>query len=164
MRRLSATAGRAGSAAGVLDEALFFKLVRVVNLTARPFNEGIGRRHDLSLSDWRVMTVVGGHPGTTASEVCVRTGMDKMSVSRAIAALARQRRVLRKPDPHDGRRTLLALSSAGQRLFDELAVSARQRERQLFGRISTQDQARLSETLDRLIEALAAADAAGTQA
>ena len=112
-----------------LDDSLFFKLVRVVNLTARPFNEGIGRRHDLSLSDWRVMMVLGSHPGTTASEVCQRTGMDKMSVSRAIAALARRRRVTRKPDPADGRRTLVWLSSTGQRLFEALSVSARERER-----------------------------------
>jgi DNA-binding MarR family transcriptional regulator len=147
-------------AAGVLDEALFFKLVRVVNLTARPFNEGIGRRHDLPLNDWRVMTVLGSHPGTTASEVCLRTGMDKMSVSRALASLARRRRVLRKGDPADGRRTLLWLSSAGQRLFDELALGARARERQLFGGVGASDQAQLSRTLDRLIDALLSADAA----
>jgi DNA-binding MarR family transcriptional regulator len=151
---------RARNAAAIqLDESLFFKLVRVVNLTARPFNEGIGRRHDLSLSDWRVMMVLGSHPGTTASEVCQRSGMDKMSVSRAIAALARKRRVLRKPDPADGRRTLVWLSSAGQRVFDELSVSARERERQVFRGVGAQEQARLSDTLDRLIDALVSADA-----
>jgi DNA-binding MarR family transcriptional regulator len=143
----------------VLDESVFFKLVQVVNLTARPFNEGIGRRHRLSLSDWRVMTVVGGHPGCVAADVCARTGMDKMSVSRAIASLARQQRVLRKPDPGDGRRTLLRLSAGGQRLFDSLAVSARARERQLFGRASDADQAQLRAILDRLIDGLLAADA-----
>lgn len=161
MRRTSVPTATAAS--DLLDESLFFKLVRVVNLTARPFNEGIGRRHELSLSDWRVMMVLGSHPGTTASEVCQRTGMDKMSVSRAIAALARHRRVLRKPDPADGRRTRVWLSSAGQRLFDELSASARTRERQVFGGVAAQEQARLSETLDRLIDALVAADAdAGT--
>ena len=161
MTKRSPTTGRTRpAAAGVLDESVFFKLVRVVNLTARPFNEGIGRRHGLSLSDWRVMTVVGSHPGTTASEVCARTGMDKMSVSRAIAALGRKRRVLRKPDPHDGRRTLLELSSTGQRLFDDISAGARAREQQLFGGLSAQDQAHLGDTLDRLIDTLRAADAA----
>jgi len=77
-------------ATSVLDESVFFKLVRVVNLTARPFNEGIGRRHQLSLSDWRVMTVVGSHPGCAAADVCARTGMDKMSVSRALLRLAQE--------------------------------------------------------------------------
>ncbi len=158
MKNASGSGGRPRPAASVLDDSVFFKLVRVVNLTARPFNEGIGRQHGLSLSDWRVMTVVGCHPGTTASEVCARTGMDKMSVSRAIAALARKRRVSRKPDPHDGRRTLLELSSSGQRLFDEIAAGARVREQQLFGRISQPDQSRLGELLDRLIDALRAAD------
>ena len=143
-----------------LDDSVFFKLVRVVNLTARPFNEGIGRRHQLSLSDWRVMTVVGSNAGCAASDVVARTGMDKMSVSRAIASLARQQRVLRKPDPADGRRTLLRLSATGQRLFDTLVVSARARERALFGRVSESDQAQLGAILDRLIEGLLAADEA----
>jgi DNA-binding MarR family transcriptional regulator len=154
----AAVAAAERTPAARLDESLFFKLVRVVNLTARPFNEGIGQRHALSLSDWRVMMVLGSHPGTTASEVCQRTGMDKMSVSRAIAALARKRRVLRKPDPADGRRTRVWLSNAGQRLFDELSVSARVRERQVFRGVGAQEQARLGETLDRLIDALVAAD------
>jgi len=145
-------------ATSVLDESVFFKLVRVVNLTARPFNEGIGRRHQLSLSDWRVMTVVGSHPGCAAADVCARTGMDKMSVSRALASLTRQQRVLRRPDPVDGRRTQLRLSAAGQRLFDTLAVRARERERQLFGRVGAADQARLGAILDRLTEGLLAAD------
>jgi DNA-binding MarR family transcriptional regulator len=144
----------------VLDESVFFKLVRVVNLTARPFNEGIGRRHQLSLSDWRVMTVVGSHPGCAAADVVARTGMDKMSVSRAIASLARQQRVLRKPDPADGRRTLLRLSATGQRLFEALSISAWARERQLFGSVSEADQAQLAGILDRLVDGLVAADAA----
>jgi len=144
----------------VLDESVFFKLVRVVNLTARPFNEGIGRRHQLSLSDWRVMTVVGSHPGCAAADVVARTGMDKMSVSRAIASLARQQRVLRKPDPADGRRTLLRLSATGQRLFEALSISAWARERQLFGSVSEADQAQLAAILDRLVDGLLAADAA----
>jgi DNA-binding MarR family transcriptional regulator len=155
-RAAAPAAGRVGATR--LDDSLLFKLVRVVNLTARPFNEGIGRRHDLSLSDWRVMMVLGSHPGSTASEVCQRTGLDKMSVSRAIAALARRRRVTRKADPADGRRTLVWLSSAGQRLFDALSVSARARERQVFRGVGAQEQARLGATLDRLIDALVEAD------
>lgn len=150
--------------ASVLDESVFFKLVRVVNLTARPFNEGIGRRHRLSLSDWRVMTVVGSHPGCAAADVCARTGMDKMSVSRAIASLTRQQRVLRKPDPVDGRRVQLRLSASGQRVFDALAVGARARERQLFFSVSEADQAQLSAILDRLVDGLLAADAPSVRA
>jgi DNA-binding MarR family transcriptional regulator len=57
------------------------------------------------------------------------------------------------------RRTLLRLSASGQRLFDSLAVSARARERQLFGRASDADQAQLGAILDRLIDGLLAADA-----
>ena len=78
------------------DDSLFFKLVRVVNLTARPFVETLSRQHQLSLNEWRVMVVLASHPGVAAHEVAEITGLDKMSVSRALAALERRRRVQRR--------------------------------------------------------------------
>jgi very-short-patch-repair endonuclease len=42
------------------DPSLFFKLVRVVNLTARPFQARVGQQHALTLNEWRVMAVLGG--------------------------------------------------------------------------------------------------------
>lgn len=151
--------GRGAAAPTVLDESLFFKLVRVVNLTARPFHDRVGRAHRLTLNEWRVMTVVGSHPGIAATDVCTRSGMDKMSVSRAIAGLAARQRIVRRPDAGDRRRVLLQLSGAGQRLYERIATTAREREAQLFGGLGAAEQAQLSATLDRLIERLDAVDA-----
>ena len=45
----AAAAGRMPRRAGLLaSDSLFFKLVRVVNLTARPFSESIGQAHHLT--------------------------------------------------------------------------------------------------------------------
>ena len=55
---------RGGGARLPYDGELFFKLVRVVNLTARPFVETLARRHRLSLNEWRVMIVLASHPGS----------------------------------------------------------------------------------------------------
>ena len=55
-----------------IDSSLFFKLVRVVNLTARPFVETLARAHQLSLNDWRVMVGAGQPPGLTASRRLAR--------------------------------------------------------------------------------------------
>ena len=149
-----------------IDTSLFFKLVRVVNLTARPFTESLSRMHQLSLNEWRAMVVLASHPGMAATEVVDATGLDKMSVSRAIAALARRGRLLREGDPADARRRRLTLSAAGLALYRRIGASAVQREARLFGApggpgapatpgaISAAEQARISRTLDRLIEAL----------
>ena len=55
------------SAPVVVADSIFFKLVRVVNLTARPFVESIGKAHRLTLNEWRVMLVLAAHPGVAAS-------------------------------------------------------------------------------------------------
>ena len=96
-----------------MDDSIFFKLVRVVNLTARPFVESIGRAHHLTLNEWRVMLVLASHPGSAAQEVVAHTGLDKMTVSRALSGLQRRGRLVRREDAADKRRALLTLSSAG---------------------------------------------------
>ena len=53
------------------------------------------------------MLVLASHPGFAAQEVVAHTGLDKMSVSRALAGLVRHGRVVRRDDPADKRRMLL---------------------------------------------------------
>jgi DNA-binding MarR family transcriptional regulator len=139
-----------------IDSSLFFKLVRVVNLTARPFVETLARAHQLSLNEWRAMVVLASHPGIAASTIADCTGLDKMSVSRAVAELERHGRIDKTADPADARRTLLALNGAGMRLFQTLGPLATAREAQLFGGIDAAELARMDATLDRLINALVA--------
>jgi DNA-binding MarR family transcriptional regulator len=143
-----------------IDESIFFKLVRVVNLTARPFVESIGRGHRLTLNEWRAMLVLASHPGSAAQDVVAHTGLDKMTVSRALAGLQRRGRLVRREDPGDKRRALLTLSAAGRRVYEQIGVSGKARERQLFAALSAHDQEQLGRTLDTLITTLLAADAA----
>ena len=150
---------RMGSANLPMDDSIFFKLVRVVNLTARPFVESVGRRHRLSLNEWRVMLVLASHPGVAAQEVALHTGLDKMTVSRALAGLDRHGRLMKKPDPADKRRTCLRLSAAGQRVYEKVGVSGKARETQLFAAVGAAEQAQLARTLDTLIDTLLKVDA-----
>lgn len=148
-----------GALALPMDESTFFKLVRVVNLTARPFTESIARANRLTLNEWRVMLVLASHPGSAAQDIAWHTGLDKMSVSRALAGLGREGRIVRKPDPDDGRRTSLWLNAAGTRLYDKVGTSGRARERRLFAAIDKAALAQLDRTLDTLIASLLQGDA-----
>ena len=141
------------------DSELFFKLVRVVNLTARPFVETLARRHRLSLNEWRTMVVLASHPGVAAREVVDIVGLDKMSVSRAVAALVRQGRIVKRDDPHDARRARLELSESGRRLYEHIGTGGRAREQLLFAGLDAADRARLEGLVDRLIEAVQSAPA-----
>jgi DNA-binding MarR family transcriptional regulator len=137
-----------------VDSSLFFKLVRVVNLTARPFVETLARTHQLSLNEWRVMVVLASHPGVAASDLALSTGLDKMSISRAIAALSRHGRISKKADAQDGRRTLLWLNAAGMRVFQTIGEHAKAREALLFGGIDAAELDQLDRLVDQLLAAL----------
>jgi DNA-binding MarR family transcriptional regulator len=137
-----------------IDSSLFFKLVRVVNLTARPFVETLSRSHKLSLNEWRAMVVLASHPGATASDIAEHTGLDKMSVSRAVQGLSKGKRVSKQLDPSDARRTQLGLTTSGQALFEAIGVLAAEREAALFKGISAAERRAMAKTIDRLAAAL----------
>ncbi|MBB4222769.1 MULTISPECIES: MarR family winged helix-turn-helix transcriptional regulator [Variovorax] len=135
-------------------DPLFFKLVRVVNLTARPFHERVGREHRITLNEWRTMAVLAVQPGLNATQVADQTGLDKMAVSRALAGLLRHKRVQRHDDPTDRRSSRLYLTAAGKALHETVGALGRAREVALFGGIGAVELAQLDATLDKLIEAV----------
>jgi DNA-binding MarR family transcriptional regulator len=140
------------------DRTLLFAMVRLVNLTARPFQEGIGRRHRLGLSEWRVLAVLHAHPGSAAIEIAQYTGLDKMSVSRALASLEAAGRVLRRPDPDDGRRALATPTPAGRALYRSLRGPARAREEAVTGSLSAAERRQLMALVRRMTASVLEAD------
>src|SRR4051812_38410167 len=137
-----------------VDSSLFFKLVRVVNLTARPFHDTVGKANHLTLNEWRAMVVLASHPGVAAADVAESTGLDKMAVSRAIAGLDKAGRLLKKDDPADQRRSRLYLSAEGQRVFTKVGRTAKKREAELLSTIAQADLEQFNATLDQLIAAV----------
>ncbi len=145
----------ASASASATDDTVFLKLVRVVNLTARPFQQRVGREHQLTLNEWRAMALISSRPGLTATQLADLTGLDKMAVSRALAGLQRARRLHRHEDPTDQRRSRLYLSSAGKAVHAVVAVQARQREAELFAGVAPEELQQLDATLDKLIASVA---------
>jgi DNA-binding MarR family transcriptional regulator len=129
-----------------------------VNLTARPFIETLSHAHELSLNEWRTMVVLASHPGATARTVSDLTGLDKMSVSRAVASLDRRARIHKAGDPHDARRTQLRLSPAGEQLFRSIGVLAAERESLLLAGVDAAERLRFEQLVDRMIRSLALVD------
>ena len=133
-----------------LESSTFFKLLRLVNMTAKPFGRLYERRHHLSLTEWRVMLTLASTPGLSAVDVSDLLGLDKMAVSRAVRGLEGRGRIERRPDPEDGRRARLTLTAEGWELYRAIAPSGRGREEALLSGLSSAERA----TLDRLLEKL----------
>jgi len=130
---------------------------RVSSAIARMYSERFG----LSVTEWRVIAVLGRYPGLSASEVAQRTAMDKVAVSRAVARLLESGRLQRDTDCDDRRRSVLKLSRAGYRVFDQVAPMAIAFEKRLLDGISAEERALLFRLLDRLDELELQAEAEG---
>ena len=121
---------------------------RVSGTIARIYTE----RFQLSITEWRVMAVLGRYPGLSANEVAQRTAMDKVAVSRAVARLLDAGRLDREIHGDDRRRSVLKLSEGGYRIYDEVAPLALEFERRLLDGIDDQERAVLFRLLDKLDE------------
>jgi DNA-binding MarR family transcriptional regulator len=134
-----------------VDHDLVARLLRLVNLIAKPFFSEHASRHHLSINDWRVMMALAVRPGVAASDICGQTGMQPMNVSRSVARLERLARVKRYIDPQDRRRSLLRLTPGGRAVFRSIAPSAQAREEEVQRTLSRRETAVLRALLDKLI-------------
>ena len=138
-------------AAPRVDQDLVARLLRLVNLIAKPFFSEHASRHHLSINDWRVMMALAVTPGVAASDICEQTGMHPMNVSRSVARLERLGRVKRYSDPQDRRRSLLQLTPAGRAVFGSIAPSAQAREEAVRRTLSARETVVLRALLDKMI-------------
>ena len=139
-----------------MDQDLVARLLRLVNLIAKPFFGEYASRYHLSINDWRVMMALAGNPALAASDICEQTGMHPMNVSRSVAHLERLGRMKRHADPDDRRRSQLRLTRNGREVFRSIAPSAQAREELVRGALSAREAALLRAMLDRLIERVGA--------
>jgi DNA-binding MarR family transcriptional regulator len=119
---------------------------RISQAIARIYQERFG----LDVTEWRIMAVLGRFPGLSAGEVAERTAMDKVAISRGVGRLLERGLVTRAIHEDDRRRSVLALSSAGQAVYDEIAPLALDYERRLLAELGEEEREWLQRLLERL--------------
>jgi len=134
-----------------LDQSLINRLFRAVNLAAAPFAETVGQAFDLSINDWRVLRTVAFEPGLSQQGVSDRSGLDKMTVSRAVDRLRSTGRIARTLHPDDRRKSVLTLTDEGWAVYDGIVPTALEREAAFVSALTPEEQKALSSLVDRLI-------------
>lgn len=136
----------------LLARFLPYRLSVLANLASSTIAAHYSARFDLGIPEWRVLAVLANEPGLSAAEVVERTAMDKVAVSRAVAALRRAGRIERGIDAQDRRRSRLALTAAGRAVYEEVIPYARRFERRLLAALEPADRDALDRILGRLID------------
>lgn len=133
-----------------LEHFLPYRLSVLSNRISQAIARIYAERFDLSITEWRVMAVLGLSPDLSANEVAERTAMDKVAVSRAVARLIESGRVTRATAAGDRRRSRLRLSAAGRRIHAQVAPLALEFERQVLSSLSAEERVRLTSLIDKL--------------
>ena len=142
--------GASGADNFALEHFLPYRLSVLTNTISGGIARLYAERFGLAIAEWRVMAVLGRFGPLSANQVCRRTAMDKVRVSRAVARLVARNLVARRPDPHDRRRAVLRLAAQGRAIHDRIVPLARAREARLLDALSPDERT----TLDRLLAKL----------
>jgi DNA-binding MarR family transcriptional regulator len=137
-----------------LEHFLPYRLSVLSNRVSQTIARIYVDRFDLGITEWRVIAVLGRHPGLSANGVAERTAMDKVAVSRTIARLLERGLVQRDIHGDDRRRSVLELSEAGYRIYDEVVPMALGCEQRLIASLSAAEVALLDSLLDRLMKSV----------
>lgn len=136
-----------------LNHFLPYRLSVISNHISQTIAAIYQERFGLSITEWRVLAVLGRYPGLSANGVAGRTAMDKVAVSRAVARLLRTGLIERETHGDDRRRSVLQLSAEGDRIYDQVVPMALAYERDLLAELDEHERALLDRLLTRLDEA-----------
>jgi len=138
-----------------LDRFLPYRLSVLSNTISAAIASQYAEKFALSVTEWRVLAILGRYPAISAGEVAERAAMDKVAVSRAVASLIDAGRLKRSTDGEDRRRSVLKLSARGQKVYDQVAPLAERHEARLLAHLTPEE----CRWLDRIIDKLSLVEA-----
>ena len=141
--------------------AMLHQLLKLTNRLMAPFSTHLSHRYKISLNEFRLLMTIGALGRTASHELAELTGVNVMSVSRAVATLQRHGRIEVVPDPRNRRRKWLSLTAEGQRLYDIMRPQSEKVADYLFSDLDEVEIAQLGTILTRLIDTLEARDGQG---
>ncbi|HEU4654997.1 MAG TPA: MarR family winged helix-turn-helix transcriptional regulator [Steroidobacteraceae bacterium] len=135
-----------------LDRFVPYRLSVLANIVSMSIAQAYEREFGLTIPEWRVMAVLARYPNVSAVEVAQRTAMDKVAVSRAVQSLVASRRVARRFDKGDRRKSMLRLSAVGRSVYSRVAPLALEYEKRLLNALSSSDRRALDRLIARLMD------------
>ncbi|MCP4432289.1 MAG: winged helix-turn-helix transcriptional regulator [Gammaproteobacteria bacterium] len=134
----------------ILERFLPYRIAILAARVGRSFAQRYEKKFSLSVSEWRIIAVLGENSDLSAAEVSNRTGLDKVAVSRAVKNLLTNNRLERHFSSDDRRRSVLSLSSDGRKVYGEVSLLALSYEESILAGLSEEEHEFLDNILNKL--------------
>ena len=135
-----------------LERYLPYRLSILSNRISALISEIYSDKFVLSITEWRIMAVLGEYPDVSADEVSLKTQIEKSILSRAINKLVQRKLLQREFDPLDRRRSMLRLTATGLSVYDEVVPVSYDYEKALVSCFTDAEREQFSEFIDRLYQ------------
>jgi len=140
---------------------MLHQLLKLTNRLMAPFSTHLAHRYKISLNEFRLLMTIGALERTASHELAELTGVNVMSVSRAVATLQRHGRIEVVRDPANRRRKWLTLTEEGRRLYAIMRPQSEKVADYLFSELDPAEVDQLGAILTHLIATLEAKDEHG---
>jgi len=154
-----------------LDAFLPYRLNMLSSLVADRFARSYAaysERFGIDGPRWRVISFLGErraaqaeHAAMTARDICAKTRMTKVMVSRAITDLEAAGLIQRRPNENDRREAFLDLTDAGEEVYWAIVPVALEFQEDLLADLSAQERATLFRVVARRCSAWSTSCRAG---
>lgn len=133
-----------------LHQFLTYRLSRVQAKLNAQAGAMLRRYAGLTLSQWRILALVGAAGQTRLSDLARIAALDKGLLSRNLKTMIAEDLVLSKQDEIDQRVQHLSLSPSGKALFEKTLPRMRQRQHRLRSALNDHELGVFYEVLDKL--------------
>lgn len=127
-----------------------------LNVLAAVVSDGLariyGERFGVGIPEWRVIATLGEFRSMTAKAIGAHARMNKVGVSRAVAALESRGLVARTPNEQDRRETFLELTRSGKDVYEAVVPLALAYEGSLLGNLPADQRAAFDSVLATLLQ------------
>ena len=133
-----------------LDRFLPYRLSVASNAVSKRISQSYRKRFGLKVPEWRLIAILAEHDSMTPQDIGQAGELDKITVSRAAAALIERGLVAQRRNPVDGRSHFLSLTPDRRALYTEIAPAALALEAELLEDFSTEERTALEALLRRI--------------
>lgn len=135
-----------------IDDLLPYLLARASVLISRRFY-ALLKRQGMPVNEWRALAVLSDGGGVILGDLANMILSEQSTTTRLIARMEKRGLVEKRVDPADRRRTLLFITTAGQRAIDGLMTQALAIDAEILDGFDPARGARLKDDLVALIDA-----------
>jgi DNA-binding MarR family transcriptional regulator len=129
-----------------------FRMILIGNYYSGELFATLQKRFGLLRDDFVILANLSDYGSMTANVICAMSGRPKNSISRGVIKLAGKGLIETEVDQADRRHVILTVTPEGRRLFEEVIVLFRNRERHMFGCLSSQEIAALDTILSKILD------------